>query len=151
QGLADLQQRLLAVGQLHDEQVALGVHQPGPLQDLDGPLGVAEHEAEDGTVGRVDDGQRHDPDVRGFEAAEDVDERPDAVGQEQVDLADARPTPPGGGGEVRPGAFPAAHADALAWIRDYTTGVCAGSTALAGRPVDARRGGGHDAAADIVS
>src|SRR5439155_2693954 len=75
------------------------------------PLRVAQHQAEDGDVGGVDDRHRQDANVGPLKAAEDVDQRPDAVGEEDVELAHARPVPAAGRGEIGSGAFSNAHPD----------------------------------------
>src|SRR5262249_36954315 len=101
-------------------QVALGDRQAGLLEDFQGPLGVAEHQADDGAVGRVDDGDRDDVDVGRLEAADDVGQGADAGGGEDGETAHARPSAPPGGGEVDAAALPlpltpstAAHARSL--------------------------------------
>ena len=150
-----MQQRLLPRGQLHHEQVTLGVHQARAFENLGSPLGVADHKPKNGAVGRVDDRDRHDADVGVLEAAQDVDHRPDAVGQEHVELAHARPVAAACGGVIGAGILSETHACPPVLITDYTKTIYARSTGLRVRSfatsVDARPGPGHHAAADIVS
>ena len=48
-------------------------------EDLVAALVVARHEADDGAVGRLDDGQRHDPHVGLLEPADEFEQRAHAV------------------------------------------------------------------------
>ena len=73
----------------------------------------AQHQADDSAVGGIDDRQGDYADVGGLETASDAEERPEAIGEKDVELPDARPITSLGGG--KPDSFPL-----VAAAREYT-------------------------------
>ena len=53
QGRANLQERLISLGQFHADQVALDDRQPGSLQNLSPLFGLVEQKPYEGTLRRI--------------------------------------------------------------------------------------------------
>src|SRR5438132_3391204 len=98
-----------AIRQLYDQQVAFRARQPGLLQDFQGTLGIAEHQANDRAVGQVVDNQGDDANIGRLEATDDAEQSADPVLEEDVKLAHTRPVAAATGRKIDPGAFAGTH------------------------------------------